>query len=60
MENISEDLITKEKSEIEKMSKEEEIEYYNNIINKCKCDFDECLLCPKEALNVGLCTKCNT
>ena len=31
IENISEDLITKEKSEIEKMSKEEEIEYYNNI-----------------------------
>ena len=32
----------------------------NNKMNKCKCELDECLICPKEALNKGLCTKCNT
>ena len=32
----------------------------NNKINKCKCELDECLLCPTEALKNGLCTKCNT
>ena len=35
-------------------------EYNNNTINKCKCEYDECLLCPKEALSIKLCTKCNT
>ena len=29
-------------------------------MNKCKCELDECLLCPKVALEKGLCTKCNT
>ena len=28
-------------------------------INRCKCELDECLLCPNVALNKGLCTKCN-
>ena len=32
----------------------------NNKMNKCKCELDECLICPKEALDKGLCTKCNT
>ena len=32
----------------------------NNQINKCKCELDECLLCPKVALKKKLCTKCNT
>ena len=31
-----------------------------NQMNKCKCELDECLLCPKVALEKGLCTKCNT
>ena len=32
----------------------------NDNMNKCKCELDKCLLCPKEALNKNLCTKCNT
>ena len=32
----------------------------NNQLDKCKCELDECLLCPNIALNKGLCTKCNT
>ena len=32
---------------------------YNNKLNICKCELDECLLCPKEALDRGLCSKCN-
>ena len=33
---------------------------YNNIKNKtCKCELDECLLCPNVALNKRLCTQCN-
>ena len=31
----------------------------NNQMNKCKCELDECLLCPDVALNKTLCTKCN-
>ena len=31
----------------------------NKKMNKCKCELDECLLCPKEALKKGLCTKCS-
>ena len=32
----------------------------NNVkTNKCKCELDKCLLCPKVALNKRLCTKCN-
>ena len=31
----------------------------NNRINKCKCELEECLLCPNVALNKGLCTECN-
>ena len=31
----------------------------NNRINKCKCQLEECLLCPNVALNKGLCTECN-
>ena len=27
---------------------------------KCKCELDKCLLCPQVALNLGLCTECNT
>ena len=32
----------------------------NNIMNKCKCKLDKCLLCPEVAFDKGLCTKCNT
>ena len=32
----------------------------NNKLNKCKCELDECMICPKEALDKGLCTQCNT
>ena len=31
----------------------------NNIINKCKCDIDKCLLC-KNAVTNKKCTKCDT
>ena len=31
----------------------------NNKVNKCKCELDECLLCPQEALSKGLCSECN-
>ena len=31
----------------------------NNKMNKCKCELEECLLCPNTALNKSLCTKCN-
>ena len=31
----------------------------SNIINKCKCELDKCLLCSPVALNNNLCTKCN-
>ena len=31
----------------------------NNQTIKCKCELDQCLLCPQVALNKGLCTKCN-
>ena len=31
----------------------------NRKMNKCKCELDECLLCPKVALKKGLCTKCS-
>ena len=31
----------------------------NNIINKCKCELDKCLLCSNVALKKNLCTKCN-
>ena len=31
-----------------------------NIINKCKCELDNCSLCPPVALINNLCTKCNT
>ena len=30
-----------------------------NITNKCKCELDQCLLCPNVASNKNLCTKCN-
>ena len=32
----------------------------NKETHKCKCELDKCLLCPKEAFNKKLCTKCNT
>ena len=32
---------------------------YNNALNECKCELEECLLCPEVALNKNLCTKCN-
>ena len=32
----------------------------NNTMNKCKCQLEQCLLCPQVALNKGLCLKCNT
>ena len=28
--------------------------------NKCKCELDKCLSCPKVALDKGLCTECST
>ena len=31
-----------------------------NNINKCKCELEKCLICPPEALEKKLCTKCNT
>ena len=31
----------------------------NNRMNKCKCQLDECLLCPNVSLSKGLCSKCN-
>ena len=31
----------------------------SNIINKCKCELDKCLMCPQVALDHNLCTKCN-
>ena len=31
----------------------------SNVINKCKCELDKCLLCPQVALNYNLCTQCN-
>ena len=31
----------------------------NNKLNKCKCELEECLLCPNFAFSKGLCTKCN-
>ena len=33
------------------------IDEYNNT--KCKCVLEKCLLCPEEALNKSLCSKCN-
>ena len=32
----------------------------NNKLNKCKCELDNCLSCPQDALNKNLCTICNT
>ena len=32
----------------------------NKKANKCKCELDKCLSCPKIALKKGLCNKCNT
>ena len=32
--------------------------YYNDS-NKCKCELEECLICPPVALKYKLCTKCN-
>ena len=32
---------------------------YSNIINKCKCELDKCLICPNFALYKNLCKKCN-
>ena len=34
--------------------------YDENQIKKCKCELDECLLCPNVALKNGLCTECNS
>ena len=31
----------------------------NNITNKCKCELEQCLLCPPVALEINLCTMCN-
>ena len=31
----------------------------NNTMNKCKCELNKCLTCPKIALYKNLCTKCN-
>ena len=31
----------------------------NNEIKKCKCELDQCLLCPQVALNKNLCLTCN-
>ena len=31
----------------------------NNQLNKCKCELDKCLLCPKVVLYKNLCTECN-
>ena len=31
----------------------------DNNINKCKCELEQCLTCPPEALKNHLCTKCN-
>ena len=31
----------------------------NNTLNKCKCELDECLLCPNVALQKELCIECN-
>jgi len=31
----------------------------NNKLNICKCELEKCLTCPKVALNLNLCTKCN-
>ena len=28
-------------------------------MNECKCELEECLICPKAALNKELCTECN-
>ena len=35
--------------------------YYidNNNIKKCKCELNQCLICPPIALSKNLCTKCN-
>ena len=33
--------------------------YYENNIAKCKCELEKCFICPTEALNNKLCTKCN-
>ena len=32
----------------------------NNKFNICKCDLEQCLICPKVASNLNLCTKCDT
>ncbi len=32
----------------------------NNITNKCKCQLEQCSLCPQVALNKNLCLECNT
>lgn len=32
----------------------------NNKLRNCKCELEECLFCPQEALNKRLCSKCNT
>ena len=31
----------------------------NNITNKCKCELEQCSLCPPVALEKNLCSKCN-
>ena len=31
----------------------------NDKVNKCKCESEECLICPKITLNEKLCIKCN-
>ena len=31
----------------------------NNPTKNCKCELDQCLLCPQVALNHDLCTECN-
>ena len=36
--------------------------FFNNktLTNECKCQLEKCLTCPPVALNLNLCTKCNT
>ena len=34
-------------------------DYNNNLLNKCKCELDKCLICNKVSINFNLCIECN-
>ena len=36
------------------------IVFNNSTVSRCKCDYEKCSSCPKEALKENICSECNT